>query len=45
MRFNNQLLEDQNILSQFESPDHLPLDWNEDISLEDYLERLEQKKK
>ena len=23
---------------------HLPLDWNEDLSLEDYLERLERAK-
>ena len=24
---------------------HLPLDWNEELSLEEYLERLEQAKK
>lgn len=45
MQFDNQFYKDQDILSQFEAPDHLPLDWNENISLEDYLERLDKKQK
>ncbi|WP_157976139.1 hypothetical protein [Lewinella sp. IMCC34191] len=38
-------MNDNLFMEEFESEDpsfpHLPLDWNEDLSLEEYLERME----
>jgi hypothetical protein len=44
MYSNYDIFRDEFEDDEFATP-HLPLDWNEDLSLEEYLERMEKRSK